>query len=72
MVELSEDKDSLEITLGTPLRQLDADDLYEKMRTFAHLSREERMAMGLAAREKMEREFDKNDVVRNSIQILFR
>lgn len=31
IVELSEDKDSLEITLGTPLRQLDADDLYDRI-----------------------------------------
>lgn len=31
VVELSENKDSLEITLGTPLRQLDADDLYDRI-----------------------------------------
>lgn len=55
---------------GMLCRVKDADDLYEKMRAIAHLSREERMAMGIAAREKMEREFDKNDVVRNSVQVL--
>ena len=49
----------------------DADDLYEKMRVFANLSREERMAMGIAAREKMEREFDKNEVVHNNVKAMF-
>ena len=57
---------------GLLCRVKDADDLYEKMRMIALLSREERMAMGLAAREKMEREFDKNDVVRNNVNALFR
>ena len=57
---------------GLLCRAKDVDDLYEKMHTIARMSREERAAMGLAAREKMEREFDKNDVVRKSIAALFR
>ena len=57
---------------GLLCRVKDADDLYRQMRTIAQLSREERIAMGLAARDKMEREFDKNDVVRKSVEALFR
>lgn len=56
---------------GLLCRVKDVDDLYEQMRTIAQLSREDRNAMGLAAREKMEREFDKSNVVRKSIQTLF-
>ena len=57
---------------GLLCRAKDADDLYQKMRAIARLSREERISMGIAAREKMEREFDRNEVVHNSIQVLFR
>ena len=57
---------------GLLCRVKDADDLYRQMRTIAQLSREERIAMGLAARDKMEQEFDKNDVVRKSVEALFR
>ena len=48
----------------------DADSLYARMRQMAMLSREDRAAMGLAAREKMAREFEKNDVVRQSIHAI--
>ena len=45
----------------------DADSLYEQMKKMALLSREEREQMGLAARKKMERQFDKRIVVKNTI-----
>lgn len=50
----------------------DADSLYEQMKKMALLSREEREQMGLAARKKMERQFDKNVVVKNTIDAVFR
>lgn len=49
----------------------DADSLYEQMKKMALLSREERAEMGLAARAKMERQFDKNVVVQNTIDAIF-
>ena len=49
----------------------DADSLYEQMKKMALLSREEREQMGLAARKKMERQFDKNVVVKNTIDAVF-
>ena len=49
----------------------DADDLYEKMRRMALLSPADRARMGQAAREKMEREFDKDLVVKKTIQAIF-
>lgn len=41
----------------------DADDLIRAMEQFMMLSEEEQALMGTKAREKMEREFDRNDVV---------
>ncbi len=49
----------------------DADSLYRQMKKMALLSREEREQMGLAARKKMERQFDKQVVVRNTIDAVF-
>ena len=46
------------------------DDLYEKMKEMIELSREERKAMGVAGREKMVREFDKQVVVAETIKAL--
>lgn len=40
-----------------------AGDLVRAMESFLSLSREEQMGMGRAAREKMEREFDRNQVI---------
>ena len=40
-----------------------SDSLYEKMKKMIKLSREERVAMGVAGREKMVREFEKGKVV---------
>ena len=49
----------------------DVDDLYQKMYQMANLSRQEREAMGLAARRKIELEFKKNTVVRKTIDAIF-
>ena len=50
----------------------DADSLYEQMKKMALLPRSERERMGLAARSKMERQFDKNIVVKNTIDAILR
>lgn len=57
---------------GLLCRVKDTDDLYEKMLRMAHLSRSERETMGLAARKKVEQEFEKNMVVRKTIEAIFR
>ena len=49
----------------------DAEDLYRKMLQMANMSCAEREAMGLAARGKVEREFEKNMVVRKTIDAIF-
>jgi glycosyltransferase involved in cell wall biosynthesis len=49
----------------------DAEDLYQKMLQMASLSRSDREKMGLAARSKVEREFDKNMVVQKTIHAIF-
>lgn len=49
----------------------DADSLYEQMLHMTQLSREQREQMGLAARRKMEREFDKKLVVQRTIEEIF-
>ena len=48
---------------GFIVRQQDKQDVIEKVRKFLSLSYEERKAMGLAARHKVEREFDRKIVV---------
>lgn len=53
---------------GLLCRVKDAEDLYQKMLKMANLSRQEREAMGLAARHKVEQEFEKNMVVKKTIQ----
>ena len=45
----------------------DSDDLYNKMKKFVLLSAEEKSTMGKNARTKMENEFDKKQVVKNTI-----
>ena len=50
----------------------DADSLYEQMLRMAHTSREARAQMGVLAREKMEREFDKKCVVRRTVEALMK
>lgn len=49
----------------------DADGLYEKMRRMADASSDERQAMGIAARKKMVREFNKRRVVSATISTIF-
>ena len=49
----------------------DADDLYQRMRQMATLSRGERENMGLAARKKVELEFEKGMVVEKTIHAIF-
>lgn len=48
---------------GYVVRQRDSQDLIEKIEKFLSLSAEERKAMGLAGRAKVEREFDRNIVI---------
>lgn len=56
---------------GLLCRVKDADDLYEKMRQMALTSQAERYAMGKAAREKMEQEFEKHAVIARTLQAIF-
>lgn len=49
-----------------------AQDLYEKMELFVHLSFEERKCMGLAGRKRMELFFDKKKIVEKTILELFK
>ena len=56
---------------GLLCRVKDADDLYRKMRQIVNMRRPEREAMGLAARQKVEREFDKKMVVQKTTDALF-
>lgn len=56
---------------GLLCRVKDADDLYQKMRQMAALSRGERENMGLAARKKVELEFEKGMVVEKTIHAIF-
>lgn len=53
---------------GYLIREKDSQDLIQKMRQFMNLSREERKAMGLAGRAKVEREFDRQIVVQKYIE----
>ena len=48
---------------GYIVKQRDSQDLIEKVEKFLNLSREERKAMGVAGRKKVEREFDRRIVV---------
>lgn len=56
---------------GLLCRRGDSDSLYEQMLHMTELSREERKQMGLAARKKMEQEFDKKLVVHKTLEALF-
>lgn len=47
-----------------------ADDLYRVMKQFTKLSYDERKAMGLAGRKRMEMLFDKRDVVKDTMNVL--
>lgn len=56
---------------GLLCRVRDEESLYQQMYQMAALSRQQREAMGLAARQKVEREFDKQAVVNQTIQAIF-
>ena len=53
---------------GFMVKQRDSQDLIEKVERFLCLSWEERQQMGLAGRTKVEREFDRNIVVRKYLE----
>lgn len=55
---------------GMLCRVKSTDSLYKAMKRFTKLSRTKREALGKAGREKMEREFDKNQVVEETIKVL--
>lgn len=57
---------------GLLCRVKDADDLHTQMRRMASISRADREKMGLAGRHKVEREFDKQTVVQQTICAIFR
>ena len=58
-------------TTGLLCTVKDADSLYAQMKKMALLSRSEREQMGLAGRKKMERQFDKKVVVKNTVDAVF-
>lgn len=55
---------------GYLIREKDSQDLTEKMLNFMALSWEERKEMGLAGREKVEKEFDRQVVVRKYLECI--
>ena len=55
---------------GYLIRERDSQDLIQKMKQFMELSWEERKAMGLAGRAKVEKEFDRQIVVRKYVEEL--
>lgn len=56
---------------GFLCRPKDTDSLYEKMKAMLLLSRSDRAEMGRAGHEKMRREFEKNQVVEQTISAVF-
>lgn len=57
---------------GYIVKQKDSADLIEKIEKFLSLSRDERIAMGLSGRSKVEREFDRQIVVEKYMEELSR
>ena len=57
---------------GYLCRVKDGESLYQQMKRMAQLSREDRKGMGIAARQKMEREFEKSVVVAQTIEVITR
>ena len=55
---------------GMLCRVKNTDSLYKAMKRFTELSRTKREAIGRAGRVKMEREFDKNKVVEETVNVL--
>lgn len=60
-----------DVVSGFLCEKQDADSLYEVMKKFADLPYEQRKAMGLAGRKRMEEIFDKRRVVQETIEHLF-
>lgn len=56
---------------GFLCRPRDTEDLLRAMQEMARLPREQRAAMGEAGREKMERQFDKKQVVQTTLHAIF-
>ena len=56
---------------GLLCRVKDPEDLYQKMLQMANSSRDDRAKMGLAARRKVEREFEKDMVVAKTVAAIF-
>ena len=59
-------------TTGFSFRVQDKYGLYDAMKKFAELSHQQRMEMGLAGRRRMEEYFDKNYVVEDTMNAIFR
>ena len=59
-------------TTGFSFRVQDKYGLYDAMKKFAELSHQQRMEMGLAGRRRMEELFDKNYVVEDTMNAIFR
>ena len=55
---------------GLLCRVKNSGDLYEKMRAMADMPRQDREAMGKAARAKMEREFEKSMIVEKTVRAI--
>ena len=55
---------------GLLCRVMDEESLYQAMKQFLSLSHEQRAAMGLAGRRKMERDFEKDSVVTECIRAM--
>ena len=55
---------------GFIVKQKDSTDLIEKLEKFIQLSHEQKKAMGLAGRAKVEREFDRKIVVKKYLKEL--
>ena len=56
---------------GYLCQRQDADELFKVMKKFSMLSYNERKAMGLAGRKRMEEIFDKKKVVKDTVKYLF-
>lgn len=57
---------------GFLVKQKDSDDLINKLEKFINLSYEQKIAMGIAARAKVEKEFDRKIVVRKYLDEVLR
>ena len=55
---------------GFLVKQQDSQDLIKIIEKFLSLNREERLKMGLAARQKVEKEFDRNIVIKKYLEAI--